>query len=378
MTQGLLGSGDSIIGIIFQFVFLGFFFVMMLYGQKIQMWGWMRAIEAATGKLQLMAHNGREKLIKFIKEKSKTGEDPRKKVGEYLEFFTVQPVERDPAGVMRRLEHIIDNRQNRFREHVKVLAPSASAPDRANIEGTFETAMILHLIYRVVRHYFILGKKTGSMIVIMQIQMQLGLIMKMAKAIMEALNAFSTGKPIGDGVGPFIVASFMRDHHKKTGAQIKETLEYAEDTTLYEMEFEKRQIYVVRATGPGSQVGKPGEAIKKVLEERGDNIKRLFMIDAGLKLEGEKTGDVIQGVGAVIGGPGVEKYKIETSGVKLQIPMDGFVIKESEEDAYGAMKKSIGDAVPMVKKMLKDAILERTKEGDEIIIAGIGNTIGIA
>ena len=102
------------------------------------------------------------------------------------------------------------------------------------------------------------------------------------------------------------------------------------------------------------------------------------MIDAGLKLEGEKTGDVIQGVGAVIGGPGVEKYKIETSGEKLQIPMDGFVIKESEEDAYGAMKKEIGDAVPIVKKLLKKAILERTNEGDEIIIAGIGNTIGIA
>ncbi len=279
---------------------------------------------------------------------------------------------------MRRLEHVLDNRQNRFREHVKLLVPNASASDRANIEGTFETAMILHLIYRVVRHYYILGKQTGSMMVIMQIQMQLGLIMKMAKAVMEALNAFSTGKPIGDSIGPFIVASFMRDYKKKTNTEIIEKPEYAEDTTLYEMEFEKRKIYVVRATGPGSQVGKPGEAIKKVLEDRGDKIKRLFMIDAGLKLEGEKTGDVIQGVGAVIGGPGVERYKIEVSGEKLQIPMDGFVIKESEEDAYGTMKKEIGDAVPMVKKMLTEAILERTNEGDEIIIAGIGNTIGIA
>ena len=53
-------------------------------------------------------------------------------------------------------------------------------------------------------------------------------------------------------------------------------------------------------------------------------------------------------------------------------------IKESEEDAYGTMKKEIGDAVPKVKELLKNAILERTNAGDEIIIAGIGNTIGNA
>ena len=324
-----------------------------------------------------MAHEGREKLITMIKERGKPKEDPRKRVGDFLEFFTVEPVERDPAGVMGRLEHILKIREKRFREHVKLLAPDASDVDRANMEGTLETAMLLHMIYRVVRHYYILGKKTKSTIVIMQIQMQLGLIMKMAKAVNEALIAFSQGKPIGDAIGPYIAASLIRDY-KKLGSNVTETKEFTEDTTLYELDIEGRHAYVVRATGPGSQVGKPGEAIKRILEEKGDKIKRLFMIDAGLKLEGEKTGDIIEGVGAVIGGPGVEKYKIETTGVKEQIPMDGFVIKESEEDAYGTMKKEIGDAVPKVKELLKNAILERTKAGDEIIIAGIGNTIGIA
>ena len=67
MTQGMFGS-DSVIGIVFQLIFFGLFFVMIFYGNKIQMWGWMRAIEGATGKLQLMAHEGREKLIKFIQK----------------------------------------------------------------------------------------------------------------------------------------------------------------------------------------------------------------------------------------------------------------------------------------------------------------------
>ncbi|MHA1786318.1 MAG: DUF1512 family protein [Candidatus Helarchaeota archaeon] len=374
--QGMFGTND-IISLIFQIAFFVLFFIMIFYGNKIQSWGWLRAIEGAMGKLQLMAHDGRETLITFIKERGKSKEDPRKKVGDFLEFFTVEPVEKDPVGVMRRLEHLINLRQKRFREHVKLLAPNATSSDRANIEGTMETAMILHMIYRIVRHFYILGKKTNSMIVIMQIQMQLGLIMKMAKAVNEALKAFSQGKPIGDSVGPYIVASLIRDYSKK-GNEVKIFKEYTEDTTLYELDIENRHAYIIRATGPGSQVGKPGEAIKKILEEKADKITRLFMIDAGLKLEGDKTGDVIEGVGAVIGGPGVEKYKIETTGVKKKIPMDGFVIKESEEDAYGTMKKEIGDAVPIVKEKLRKAILDRTNEGDEIIIAGIGNTIGIA
>ncbi len=56
MTQSLFGT-DSIIGIIFQLIFFVFFFIMVFYGQKFQTWGWMKAIETATGKLQLMAHD---------------------------------------------------------------------------------------------------------------------------------------------------------------------------------------------------------------------------------------------------------------------------------------------------------------------------------
>ena len=37
----------------------------------------------------------------------------------------------------------------------------------------------------------------------------------------------------------------------------------------------------------------------------------VIMIDAGLKLEGELVGEVSEGIGAAIGGPGVDAYKIE-------------------------------------------------------------------
>jgi Uncharacterized protein conserved in archaea len=40
------------------------------------------------------------------------------------------------------------------------------------------------------------------------------------------------------------------------------------------------------------------------------------------------------------------------------------------------MKKEIVEASEIIIEKIKKAIVERTKEGDVVIIAGIGNTIG--
>ncbi|MFX1452308.1 MAG: DUF1512 family protein [Promethearchaeota archaeon] len=366
----------DIVGMVFQAIFYAIFFIFMFFGQRIQMWTWLKTIENAVAKLQYMAHEGREITIKMIKNIAKPESDPRGIVGQFLEFFLVQPVEKDPAGVIRRLEHVLDIRESRFKDQVKILAPSVNKDEAANIENTLEAALSVNLIYRIVKHFYLLGKKTKSMMVIMQIQMQLSLILRIAKAIMEALKAFSQGKPIGDGVGPLVIANLYHQY-KNSQNELKTITDFTEDITVHEMEIENRHAFLIRATGPGARVGKPGEAVQKLMDENKDRIKRLFMIDAGLKLEGEKSGDVIEGVGAVIGGPGVEKYKIEESGVKFNLPMDGYVVKESESDAYGPMKQSISESISKVIELLKNGIQERTEKGDTIIICGVGNTIGI-
>jgi hypothetical protein len=42
------------------------------------------------------------------------------------------------------------------------------------------------------------------------------------------------------------------------------------------------------------------------------------------------------------------------------------------------MKKSISDAVDPTLARIKSLILEQSKEGDVVIVAGIGNTMGVA
>jgi hypothetical protein len=101
------------------------------------------------------------------------------------------------------------------------------------------------------------------------------------------------------------------------------------------------------------------------------------MVDAALKLEGEDVGAVAEGVGAAIGGPGVDQFKIEESILQHRIPINAVIIKEDIGDAVSPMRKEIFDAVDKAIERIKQLILEKTEEGDRLIIAGPGNTIGI-
>jgi hypothetical protein len=101
------------------------------------------------------------------------------------------------------------------------------------------------------------------------------------------------------------------------------------------------------------------------------------MIDAAGKLEGEIVGEIAEGIGAAIGGPGVDQFKIEESILKYHIPINALVIKEDIGDAVSPMRKEIIDSIDKAIERVKQVILERTKEGDKVVIAGIGNSIGI-
>ncbi|MCL5066829.1 MAG: DUF1512 domain-containing protein, partial [Thaumarchaeota archaeon] len=102
-----------------------------------------------------------------------------------------------------------------------------------------------------------------------------------------------------------------------------------------------------------------------------------IMVDAALKFEGEKTGDIAEGIGAAIGGIGVEKFHIEAQAVKANIPMYAVVVKESLTDAISVMMKEIAEASDKVISVVQRIIEEKTKEGDSVLIVGVGNSLGV-
>jgi hypothetical protein len=134
---------------------------------------------------------------------------------------------------------------------------------------------------------------------------------------------------------------------------------------------------VIKAEGPGGNVGKIGDAVKTIIDENEGKIATIVMIDAAMKLEGEDVGEVAEGIGAAIGGPGVDQFKIEESILEYKIPINAIIIREDIGDAVSPMRKEIFDSADKAVERIKQVILERTKEGDKVIIVGVGNSIGI-
>jgi hypothetical protein len=362
-----LPTGD-VISQILSMLFYVVFIVFLFYGQRIQMYVMIREVEGSLYKLKHMRDEGRKKAIETIKEIGKPQTDPSARVDRYLEYFTISPQSMDPAGIVWKLDHILDVRDTRLKDEVKLMAPATDEVQVNNLENTLEAAMALNYIFKVVRHFYIQGKKTLSLYVIMQLQMILPLVMKEAEAYANALKAFAFGQPIGDGAGALVAAKLMHGY---------ETRKLPKDCVVATVPIEGRTAFIIKAEGPGGNVGKPGDAVKAVIDENEGKIASVIMIDAGLKLEGEGVGEVAEGIGAAIGGPGVDQFKIEESLVEYHIPINAVIVKEDIGDAVSPMRKEISDAVDKAIERVKGVILERTKEGDKVIIAGVGNTIGI-
>jgi hypothetical protein len=124
-------------------------------------------------------------------------------------------------------------------------------------------------------------------------------------------------------------------------------------------------------------VGRPGEAISRLASDFGIKIDAIIMIDAALKLEGERTGDIAEGIGAAIGGIGVEKYQIEEVATKMDIPVYAIIVKQSVGDAITIMRKEIADSFDKVTSTVYSVIDDKTTAGQSVLVIGVGNTLGV-
>jgi hypothetical protein len=344
----------------------------MIYAQKLQSRVIMGEISKSLVKLKTMRENARKEAIDYVKNaikiSSSSTRDPAVGVDRFLEYFTILPVDLDPNGLVHKLDHIMRTRDDRVRAEIKKLCIGAGDKEISKIENILEAATALNLIYKVVRHYYLMGKRTTSMFILVQLQMVMPLLLEEAEALQKAISAFKRGQPIGDSIGPMVVGKMMFGKEKKFAA--RETI-YSED------EYRGRKIYLLKAEGPAGTVGRPGEAITRLVGDMGIKIDTVIMIDAALKLEGEKTGDVAEGIGAAIGGIGVEKYQVEEVAARFNIPIYAVIVKQSVQDAITIMRKEIADAFEKVTNTVYSVIEDRTSEGQSVMVIGVGNTIGV-
>lgn len=317
--------GTDLTSLIITFLF---FIIFILFGPRLMTAQTILKLEQEATDLEQMANKSKNYVVRSISKKpdSKLSQN----VGNFLEFFAIGPVDADPFGVIKKIDHIVRNSDRRFTYFVNQVAPDFSEEKKRDIKNALEGAMMTHQIAKVVRHYLELIKKYKMFQLAMIIQMQLPLITRMAKAAMNATHAFVDGLPIGDGIGPLVATNMM----KGSVNLFKE-----DEFVVSEEHILGRKVWISKAEGPGASTGYPGKFLIKFLKDK--KINKIITIDAALKLEGEKLGSVAEGVGVAMGGSGVDRYEIEEVAVKQGMPLDAVAVKLSEEDALSPMPKEV-------------------------------------
>jgi hypothetical protein len=348
-----------------QAVWMALFFVFIMIYPKYLLYRMIADMEEVAATLEEYTKDAINLIIESAKKRGKPEGDIRRTVENAMEFFLIPPVDLDPYGILVKVEHLVDKAEDRFNSIAESIAPEADSVWKSNIVSLVKGGVGLNNIAKIVRHYVEFVKKFNNLQMAMIMQMQLPIIKKIAKAQKKGIEAISEGKPIGDGVGPLVAATLVKDGN---------SYEIAKDVICSEVNIDSKKVYVIKANGPGANLGKLGDAVKKLCEK--NNVAKIITVDASLKLEGEKTGKVTEGIGAAIGDPGPEKAKMEEIAAKKNIPLEAYAIKMSLEEAISPMTKDIGDAVPRAVEFIEDSI-KRAKSDSGVIVVGVGNTCGI-
>jgi hypothetical protein len=365
LSSLLAGIG---LGTVINMAYYVLIFVFFFYGGRIQSRLSLNSISKSLGRLESMKDKAQKDVVDYFRSKGSPLGDIGERVDRFLDYVTIMPVDMDPTGIIGKIEHIADTSDERARAEIRNIIGSADAVSLSVAQNMLELASGLNMIHKAVRHYYLLGKKTGSSMTLMQLQMSLPQIMQQAGAMSKAMDSVKAAKPIGDGVGPLVASKFL-------GGSPNQTV--AKDTVVGTTAFEGRTLYVMKAEGPMGYVGQPGVAIRRLVEEMKVPLAAIIMVDAAAKLEGEETGEVAEGVGAAIGGLGVEKFQIEEVATKHNIPVYAVLVKEGDLDVMATMKKEIAEGAEKAVSLVKRIIQERTKDGEAVLLAGIGNTLGV-
>jgi hypothetical protein len=336
-------------------------FILMFVSPSLMLYQSLWKLEQKAYMFEGLTIRGKKYVVSKISKAP--SRDLKSEIDHFLEFFMIEPVSLDPFGIIKKIEHIVDLSEDKFKIFVKQVAPRASPEEQADLVAALSGAMTLHQIAKIVRHFVELIRKTKNLQLAIILQMQLPMIERIAKALLKGTEAFSNGWAIGDSIGPLVGA------HLIGGSR---TTEFDEETLIARTKIKGKNVIIIKAKGPGARLGKLGKAVESIVKK--EKINKIITIDAAAKLEGEKTGGIAEGVGVVIGGIGVDKAYIENLAVQNKIPLDGIVIKMSQEEAFMPLKKEILNSIPNVVKLVEKNV--SSTKGTTLLI-GVGNTCGI-
>lgn len=384
----LLGMGDDS-NPLMMLVWILPIILFVFYGQRIQLMVTSGEIRKGIKRLDAYGSESRDELVAYVRKViggaavggrgggAGSGPDAGSRGGPadglagqidtLLDYFTIMPADMDPSGIVPKIEQVVRSREDYTRRHVKLLCPGIGDGELSRVQTLLEIATVLRLLHRTVNHMYLTAKKQKNFPLILPLQMALPFVMEQAAAMRGAVPAFKAGQPVGDGIGPMVVGSMMAGLEKR---------EVAFQTVAAEGAIDGRAAHLIKARGPDSTVGRPGEGVEAILSS-GAKIDLIIMVDAALKMEGEESASIAQGFGAAIGGIGTERFRIEEAAAARGVPVLAIVVKQSVKDAVGLMTREIAESAADVRSRVRRMVADNTDEGQAVLIVGVGNTSGV-
>lgn len=350
-------GGDIISNILWLLVLLIFF----NFYPKLMVAQLLWKLEKSVTFLEDLTTQAKNMVAKKLEKKPR--KEIREKIDNFMEFFAIEPVSLDPFGIIKKIEHISNLSENKFKVFVEEIGGRLNKEEKANLMMGLSGAISLYQLAKIVRHYVELVRKTKNLQLGMVLEMQLPFIEKISKALLHGTEAFVNGWPIGDSVGCMVAAKMIGD------TKVKET---EDDVVIAKKKIEGREVIIVKAKGPGGRLGKLGKSVEKIVKRQ--KVAKIITVDAAAKLEGEKTGKIAEGVGVAIGGIGVDRAYIENLATQKNIPLDSIVIKMSQEEAFQPITEPILKAIPFAVEAVKRSI--KNSKG-RVLLVGVGNTCGV-
>lgn len=341
-------------------IWIVFFVAMMFFYPRLMVMQIMGKLENTAVMLEGYAQKSKQIVIRRVSKKP--AHELREKIGNFMEFFAIDPVSLDPYGIIGKLKHLSELVEDRFKDFSKEIAPKMNPEDQASLVGGLSGAISMNQIAKIVRHFVEMIRKTKNLQLAMVLQMQMPAIEKISKAVLVGTEVMANGWPMGDSTGPMVATHLIGD---LKGKEIR-------DTIIVRKKIKGRNVVILKAKGPGGRLGKEWELVER--EIRRGKVAKIISVDAAGKLEGEKTGSIAEGIGVAMGS--FYRAYIENISTEKKVPVESVAIKMAPEEAIMNMPIDVMKAVPKAVYLVEQNI-KNTKQKGTIIVLGVGNTSGV-
>lgn len=348
-------------------------FALIFMLQDLQMWRYLSQVSGFLSYLGQLLNAASANVLSAL-EKAKRRDIAKPELEATLkkmvDFAVIEPTALDPNGIVPKYKHILNTYVETYEHEIRRIVDDGITVK--NLATAVEALRYMNFIYKVVDHYYRTAKKYKAFYLVIQLTMLLPLLKELTDTVNEAVNSFIKGVPIGDSAGPLVAYNVLSQCRASTYHSA------VKDTVVAECDYEGRRLYVIKAEGPGSTVGRLDEAVEYVFNKLNAKPKYIITVDAALRLEGEKTGEVAEGIGVAMGGVGVEKFNIESYATKYGVPLYAFLIKMRQAEALTTMTSEIYAAVQHTTKRVLEFITANVQPGESVLLIGVGNTVGVA